>query len=68
MKCEYCRYWLALAPSEAETLGEDFQESGFCRVKAPGEYSICSRPEKTLWPIIEKYDWCGEFKEKEGAS
>ena len=57
--CENCRFWKQKSKDK----------SGECHCKAPLPYIYCSK-EKTLnsgtrWPLTDRYQSCGEFKDKE---
>lgn len=57
--CKGCRFW------EDEVVNTDIiqlpdADPGECRLKAP---SIDGK-----WPPVRQYQWCGEWKEKEGET
>jgi hypothetical protein len=67
MKCEDCLYFSAYTQDrEIRTEGgglivlkmEEIPNNGECRINPPqlGEYR---------WPIVQKKDFCGQFKQKE---
>jgi hypothetical protein len=47
--CEKCKYFQCPIPDATDNSGE-------CRRYPP--------KEDTRWPIVQKQDWCGEFRPK----
>lgn len=54
MNCETCRFW----------------ENPLCRRRCPQVDSALwpasdAEPDKGIWPMTDKSDWCGEYQERD---
>jgi len=52
--CEDCVFYQALSTTT--------RPHGLCRVRAPSPKFEDHLSDKTVWPIVEGEDWCGEFQ------
>ncbi len=65
-KCATCRFFHDQQPSEMRG-GSRAELFGYCRRQPPSvipQIFVGNPPSmpQTVWPIVAKEDWCGEYK------
>jgi hypothetical protein len=65
-KCETCKFFDNQPPSELGR-GQRAELYGYCRRHPPfviQQLMVGSQPSKaqTVWPVVGKSQWCGEYK------
>ena len=71
-KCETCRFFHDERPSEMGP-GTRSELFGYCRCHPATviqQYAGAQRPStpRTVWPVVGKEQWCGEYKPDPGEA